>query len=89
MYLHVFDDVLSSSAQTLYELFRDYSFLWEHDVTQTFNNFLKGKGSPVAMRGSSKNTSQMPSQHQRMLTSAQSASRSVRERKASYIYYLL
>ena len=60
--------------QTLFELFRDYAFLWEQDVNQTFDNFLKGKVSPNPLRNSNKPGSAGAS-HLRMLASARSDSR--------------
>ncbi|XP_064650622.1 uncharacterized protein LOC135502065 isoform X3 [Lineus longissimus] len=36
----------------LFQLFKDYSFLWEQDVNQTFNEFLHGNLSPNPLRAS-------------------------------------
>jgi len=35
------------SIQELYELFKDYAFLWQQDVNQTFEEFLNGNVSPT------------------------------------------
>jgi F0F1-type ATP synthase gamma subunit len=36
----------------LFHLFKDYSFLWEQDVNQTFSEFLHGNLSPNPLRAS-------------------------------------
>ncbi|CAH1797693.1 unnamed protein product [Owenia fusiformis] len=41
-------------CKKLFQLFKDYSFLWIQDVNQTFDEFLNGKVSPNPLRQSSK-----------------------------------
>ena len=52
---HLFtDDARTCFAlQTLYDLFKEFVFIWELDVTQTFEEFLQGRMSPNPGRTSS------------------------------------
>ena len=52
----------------LFELFKEYDFLWTQDVNQTFKHFLQGKTTPNPLRSASHSNAE----HLRRLASAKS-----------------
>ena len=61
--------------QSLYGQFQDYAFLWQKDVNQTFEEFLKGYQSPMGGRTSPTTAGTMAPSNLRVMASARSSSR--------------
>ncbi|ELU01785.1 hypothetical protein CAPTEDRAFT_107782 [Capitella teleta] len=62
-------------CRNLFELFKEHAFLWQQDVTQTFQDFLRGKGSPSHNQSSARKQSPNGPSNMRLIASARSSSR--------------
>jgi hypothetical protein len=60
-------------VQKLLDVFKEYSFLWQQDVNQTFENFLNGVLTPNPLRSAKTNNKPVEQTHQQTDRSSQAS----------------